>query len=85
MARPRATSSSPGRSRERRPGAGQPPERPERGRRLITTGRLVIQPARAVYMPDGAFDPDAMLDNLRDLTAQALKPTWTPVGERPRA
>lgn len=52
---------------------------------LIATDRVVIQLARAVYMPDGAFDPDAMLDNLRDLTAQALKPTWTPVGERPRA
>jgi histidine kinase-like protein len=47
---------------------------------LIATDRVVIQLARAVYMPDGAFDPDAMLDNLRDLTAQALKPTWTPGG-----
>jgi ABC-type transporter Mla MlaB component len=40
---------------------------------FIETGRLVVQPARAVYTPDGAFDPGAMLDNFRVLTAQALQ------------
>jgi hypothetical protein len=40
---------------------------------LLATGRLLVQPAQAVYTPGKEFDSDAMLDNFRVLLAQALQ------------